>query len=359
MDTEREGAGPSIVVQDTEDGVSLLPKSNSKSAVWQYFGLKADETGKPISDGTATCKVCKRTVTAKNGNTSNLRSHLKNNHKVLFTQMEQTQQSQSSILPRKRKEKDQPGIAECMVKSQPYSHHGTRWKELNRAVGFFICKDRQPINIVEREGFRKLVRTLDCRYEMPSRTHFSNSIIPELYTTTKASLRQRLRKVSYFAGTTDLWSSVGLTPYLGYTIHFINEDWKLESIALSCSFMPEDHTAVNIADAMVETLTEWNLSSDKQVCLTSDSAANVVAAARSLEWNRLSCFGHNLHLAITKAIDSDSRCTRALAVARKIVSAFSTSWKRQRNLTQAQISLKIPQHSLIHVSSCSVAYKVI
>ena len=125
MDTEREGAGASIVVQgqDTEDGVSLLPKSNSKSAVWQYFGLKADETSKPISDGTATCKVCKHTVIAKIGNTSNLRSHLKNNHKVLFTQMEQTQQSQSSILPRKRKEKDQPGIAECMVKSQPYSHH--------------------------------------------------------------------------------------------------------------------------------------------------------------------------------------------------------------------------------------------
>lgn len=216
--------------------------------------------------------------------------------------------------------------------------YGTRWKELNRAVGYFICKDRQPINIVEKEGFRKLVRALDCRYEIPSRTHFSNSIIPELFMSTKVQVRQQLSKVAYFAGTTDLWSSVGLTPYLGYTIHYINEDWKLESIALSCSFIHEDHTAENISDALVETLTEWKLSSDKQICLTTDSGANVVAAARILGWKRMSCFGHNLHLGITKALDRNSRCTRALAVSRKIVSAFSSSWKRSRDLTRAQVS---------------------
>ena len=59
--------------------------------------------------------------------------------------------------------------------------------------------------------------------------------------------------------------------------------------------------------------------------LTTDSGANVVAAANLLSWVRISCFGHNLHLAITKALNNDVRCSRALGVARKIVSAFSLS----------------------------------
>ena len=42
--------------------------------------------------------------------------------------------------------------------------------------------------------------------------------------------------------------------------------------ALSTSFLPEDHTTDNIADALQETLDEWKLSS---VCLTTDSGANV------------------------------------------------------------------------------------
>ena len=58
-------------------------------------------------------------------------------------------------------------------------------------------------------------------------------------------------------------------------------------------------------------------------------------------------FGHNLHLAITKALNNDVRCSRALGVARKIVSGFSLSWKRKRELTKAQLNLRLPQHSLI------------
>jgi len=36
-------------------------------------------------------------------------------------------------------------------------------------------------------------------------------------------------------------------------------------------------------------------------------------------------------------------------VARKIVSAFSLSWKRKIELSKAQVNLNLPQHSLVTV----------
>ena len=50
----------------------------SISPVWQYFGLKQNET----DSDQPTCKLCLKKVCAAGGNTSNLRRHLQNNHPV-------------------------------------------------------------------------------------------------------------------------------------------------------------------------------------------------------------------------------------------------------------------------------------
>ncbi len=113
--------------------------------------------------------------------------------------------------------------------------------------------------------------------------------------------------------------------------------------------MPEDHTADNISAALSDILDAWQLSSTKQVAITTDNGSNIVLACHNLDWVRLSCFGHNLNLAVRKSV-SDSRCVRALAVCKKIVAAFSMSWKKRRDLTQAQKELKFRQKCLVSVS---------
>ena len=172
-----------------------------------------------------------------------------------------------------------------------------------------------------------------------------------MYAQVRDRIKTELTSVKYFAATSDLWSSDGtLIPYISYTIHFLNEDWQLQNRCLQTKFLPEDHTGDNIADAMEETLTMWDLKAESQVCITTDNGANVINAAKKMEWERLSCFGHNLHLGVTKSLANDPRCSRALGVSRKIVAAFSGSWKRKREFTKAQINLNLEQHSLISVS---------
>ena len=74
---------------------------------------------------------------------------------------------------------------------------------------------------------------------------------------------------------------------------------------------------------MEASLSLWDLDATNQICLTTDNGSNIVSAAGILDQSRLSHFGHNLHLSVTKAIQDDSHCSRVLGVCRKIVSLFN------------------------------------
>ena len=109
-----------------------------------------------------------------------------------------------------------------------------------------------------------------------------------MYAQVRDRIKTELTSVKYFAATSDLWSSDGtLIPYINYTIHFLNEDWQLQNQCLQNKFVPEDHTGNNIADAMEETLTMWDLKAESQVCITTDIGANVINAAK--KWNGNDC----------------------------------------------------------------------
>ena len=244
----------------------------------------------------------------------------------------------------------QPTLTEVVQKSREYERNGKQWTRLTAAVTRCLAKDALPIYAVEKSGFHSMLHEFDGRYTLPSRSYFSRVAIPNLYSSTREIVSKEVSQGAlYFSSTTDLWSSVGLKPYISFTMHFIDNEWILRSRCLQTAFMPEDHTGDNIADALEGVHKSWNLSPAKQVCLTADNGSNIVCAARKLKWLRLSCFGHNLYLAIGKAM-TDHRCSRALAVSRKVVSTFSMSWKKRRDLLQAQVDLKLRQKCLVAVS---------
>lgn len=143
-------------------------------------------------------------------------------------------------------------------------------------------------------------------------------------------MKQELSNIKYFSANTDLWSSTGMIPYMSYTVYYISKEWKLSKKCLQTQFLHEDHNAENLGEAMTITLESWDLIASNQVCLHTDNGSNIIRAAADLNWPRLSCFGHNLHLAITKALKDDQKCVRALGVSRKIVNSISSSWKRKR-----------------------------
>ncbi|KAK0144040.1 Zinc finger BED domain-containing protein 1 [Merluccius polli] len=187
-----------------------------------------------------------------------------------------------------------------------------------------------------------MIKTLDPRYKLPSRKYFSQVAIPNLYQQNRCDGQT----VRHFAATTDMWSSRTMEPYLSLTVHFISEEWLLQSHCLQTSYFPEDHTGELLAAGLHEALDSWGLSEEKLVAITTDNGANIKKAIELNNWTRLQCFGHRLHLAIERGV-KDDRIQRAVGVCKEIVSAFSYSWKKRRDLAIVQNDLGLPKHVLM------------
>ncbi|KAL0170634.1 hypothetical protein M9458_035230, partial [Cirrhinus mrigala] len=234
------------------------------------------------------------------GNTTNLFHHLKKHHpndhtesmKMRADATPSTSRASSGAVPK------QKSIVSSFVAITPYERCSKRSKDITRAVSNFLAKDMMPLSTVEQDGFRKLVKVLDSRYELPGRKYFSKTALPQLYEECRGKLENNLRNVRYFATTTDLWSSRTSEPYLSLTIHYIDEDWGLQSRCLQTAYFPDDHTAEILSAGLEDALASWGLSEDRQVCITTDNGANIVKAVSLKNWTRLQCFGHRLHLAI-------------------------------------------------------------
>jgi hypothetical protein len=74
------------------------------------------------------------------------------------------------------------------------------WNEITSAITYHIAKDMEPIQTVEKDGFRKLIRTLDPRYDIPSRK-YRKLCRPELYTECRDRVANEIRNAAFFSTT--------------------------------------------------------------------------------------------------------------------------------------------------------------
>ncbi|XP_042609782.1 zinc finger BED domain-containing protein 4-like [Cyprinus carpio] len=202
----------------------------------------------------------------------------------------------------------------CLMKKK-----SVKWCTITKAVSYHIAKDMVPVATVEQVGFQKLLKTMDPRYELPSRNYFAREALPKLYTEIRQSLADRLADVTHFALTSDMWSSRTCEPYM--------------------SLRP-CRTQLQAGNSKKKYL----------VAITTDNGSNIVKAVELNEWLRMQCFGHRLHLAIGHGMN-DKRVTRAISLCKRIVSCFSYSWKKRRHLAEVQIQLGLPSHQLITESA--------
>ncbi|XP_060774450.1 E3 SUMO-protein ligase ZBED1-like [Neoarius graeffei] len=317
---------------EAESG-DLIPKKNSTSAIWQYFGFEAsDEHQKQVL-----CKTCRAKVATSGGNTTNLYRHLKVHHANLHEECmaKKTHETSSSSESTSAK---QTTITTCFASVTLYD----RSSQTN-----YITKDMVPVNTVTKDSFKSLLRTMDKRYVLPSRTYFNQVAIPQLYAECKAKVAKELEDIKFYASTTDMWSSRMTEPYTSLTVHFVNANFELRSRCLQTAYFPTDHTGENIAMGLKECLSSWGLKEEAQTCITTDNATNMIKAMELNQWTRLQCFGHRLHLAIENAVKDDQRVKRATGLCKQLVGVFTHSWKKKAALKQAQQELNLPEHSLI------------
>ena len=185
-----------------EPSQQLKPLSSSKSKVWKFFGFTVDRSGE-INDKTrVVCRLCDRRV-PYSGNTTNLFYHLQTNHPQEHKETA-TKKAGDSDGKEKCESSRQRTISGCFSVQQAYGQRSARYTQCQNALVEFICKDLQLISIVDSLLFLQLLSTLDPRYIPASHTTFTQTIIPNKYTSVKESVLGSLSAATPCSLTTDL-----------------------------------------------------------------------------------------------------------------------------------------------------------
>lgn len=236
-------------------------------------------------------------------------------------------------------------VTEAFQWQQKYDKNSPEARKLNLAVAEFICIDKVPIYTVQKCGFQQMLHHFNPKYQLPSRNFFMYTEIPRMYNDTRDLIIQHLRDKSFYSCTTDLWTSRTADTFMSLTLQYITKSWELQSWCLGCCGLNTDHTAESLKEAFEEKLEDWKSDIARMSGITTDNATNNKKAFEDYTW--IPCFGHNLHLAVNKALDIN-RVSAVLSRLRKTISAFTRSPKLSRQLTKKQKDLSSPDHKLIH-----------
>ncbi|XP_041706895.2 E3 SUMO-protein ligase ZBED1-like isoform X1 [Coregonus clupeaformis] len=315
-----------------------------RSSVWKHFGFCKD--GDVLNKSLAVCRICKGQV-KYNGNTTNLSNHLLRRHGISHnTDRPGTSCSVPAATAAKGKvnSAEASGLA-CMF-SQRLGQNSARAKNITATIAKFICKDMQPYSVVENPGFREMIQTLEPRYTIPSRPHFSEKVIPALYESTKKDVKLSLSQAERVAITTDGWTSCSNQGYVTITSHHIDPEWKMKTFVLLTRVLNEAHTGKNIGALLREACMEWKIY-DKNPAIVTDNARNMIVASAEAQFSpHITCFAHTLNLASQKGLGVD-RASRLLGKVRKIVGYFHRSPIACHALQEKQTLMDLPKHKLI------------
>ncbi len=79
----------------------------------------------------------------------------------------------------------------------------------------YLVVENAPLRAVEKPAFKEMLHSFDKQYELPSKKYLSDTVIPQLFNENQADHhRCELQESDLFSTTTDMWSSVTMTPFI-------------------------------------------------------------------------------------------------------------------------------------------------
>jgi len=175
--------------------------------------------------------------------TTNLWTHLDRKHKSDAARLRQEDSSKKSTSAAVA---SQPSIAKSLQRSKPYDADDRRQAAITRLIMEMLALDDLPFHFVEGSGFRRLMKYLDARYEVPTEKHFRQRMLPDVYDAVRKGVCDVMTEAKSVSLTTDTWSTQQCTSsVISLTAHWIDDDWTRKSAMLNAADIEGIYYLVN------------------------------------------------------------------------------------------------------------------
>jgi hypothetical protein len=186
-------------------------------------------------------------------------------------------------------------------------------QKIREALAKMVIVDELPFKFVEGEGFHHFMKTVESRFEIPSRYTMMKDCM-KIFISEKEKLRAMfLTTGARVCLTTHTWTSVQNLNYMCVTCHFIDSDWNLHKRIINFSLIP-NHKGETIGKKIESCMLEWGISSIFTITVDNASANDTaieylkrksrdkVGAILGNEFMHMRCCAHILNLIVTDGL---------------------------------------------------------
>lgn len=234
---------------------------NLRSNIYNHFNILPDKRKQ--------CKYCqnlnKEQIYSSTSPTTPLWAHLKKHH---------SEQLNDKL----------PGVTLTVIQKKAITNAYIRW----------IIYSCQPFTTSDDPEFREFVQLLNEGYTVPCR-QTTQKLVMEKFSQFKTIIQDILQKTpGDISLTCDIWTSTAMDSYLGITVHFIDNKWRLQNFTLDIQLLPHPHTGAAIKDALLMVINEFGIQ-HKILALVTDNGSNMIRGFNLLAAEILDKSNHRIH----------------------------------------------------------------
>jgi hypothetical protein len=159
--------------------------------------------------------------------------------------------------------------------------------------------------------FKLAFQNLDVK--LSDRKHMA-LLTRDLFLKQNEELKSFLKKVDFFAFTTDGWSSKKKKKaFISLTLHYLTRKFELETISLGIISADYEHNAVNLTDHLNKLLEQYGILNKVSIMVV-DHASVMGSTCQSMGREFYGCFAHFLNLVCKLFFDNIKNCEKDLSI---------------------------------------------
>jgi hypothetical protein len=136
-----------------------------------------------------------------------------------------------------------------------------------------VIKKDLAFSLVDSEEFEDVLEYLKKDITVHSRRTLMRRL-DEMFEERKLDLKAKLHSFkSKYSLTCDVWTSKNQLSFFGFTIHYIDDDWKMQEKMLAFKFLEGEHDGKSLFEAFIEVLEDYGIA-NRLLGVTADNASN-------------------------------------------------------------------------------------